>query len=91
MTYEIVRLLPKRDGRARAGHPWVYSNELEMTAALKALTPGSLVTVVDSRDEALGTYTFNPATLIACRKLSERSRRRKLSRGLDWKNGCGRR
>ena len=72
MTHEIVRLLPKRDGRARAGHPWVYSNELEMTPALKALQPGSLVTVVDSRGEALGTYTFNPATLIACRKLSSK-------------------
>lgn len=67
---EIVALLPKRDGRARAGHPWVFSNEINMTPALKALVPGSLVTVADSRGEAVGTYTFNPNTLIACRKLS---------------------
>ncbi len=72
MGHEIVALLPKRDGRARAGHPWVFSNELEMTPALKKLPAGSLVTVVDSKGEAVGTYTFNPATLIACRKLSSR-------------------
>lgn len=67
-----VVLLPKRDGRARAGHPWVFSNEMGMTPQLKALEPGSLVTVVDSRGEAMGTYTFNPNTLIACRRLSGR-------------------
>ncbi|RZK99343.1 MAG: class I SAM-dependent rRNA methyltransferase [Rubrivivax sp.] len=72
MAHEIVALLPKRDGRARAGHPWVFSNELDMTPALKKLEAGSLVTVVDSRGEAVGTYTFNPGTLIACRKLTSR-------------------
>lgn len=70
MPHDIIHLLPKRDGRARAGHPWVFSNEIQMSNTLKGLTPGSLVTVVDSRGEALGTYTFNPGTLIACRKLS---------------------
>ena len=69
---ETVELLPKRDGRAKAGHPWVFSNEMQMTPALKALKPGTLVTVVDSKREPLGTYTFNPATLIACRKLSSK-------------------
>jgi 23S rRNA (cytosine1962-C5)-methyltransferase len=73
MAHETVALLPKRDGRAKAGHPWVFSNELVMTPALKALTPGSLVTVVDSRGDAVGTYTFNPNTLIACRKLSSKA------------------
>lgn len=72
MKHEIVALLPKRDGRAKAGHPWVFSNELVMEPRLKALEPGSLVTVVDSRGEPVGTYTFNPNTLIACRKLSSK-------------------
>jgi 23S rRNA (cytosine1962-C5)-methyltransferase len=72
MSHDIVQLLPKRDGRARAGHPWVFSNEIEMTNTLKGLTPGSLVTVVDSRGEAVGTYTFNPNTLIACRKMASK-------------------
>lgn len=70
MTHDVVHLLPKRDGRARAGHPWVFSNEIQMTNTLKGLPAGSLVTVMDSKGEALGTYTFNPNTLIACRKLS---------------------
>lgn len=73
MKHEVVTLLPKRDGRAKAGHPWVFSNELLMEPRLKALEAGSLVTVVDSRGEPVGTYTFNPATLIACRKLSTKA------------------
>ncbi|PZP39078.1 MAG: RlmI/RlmK family 23S rRNA methyltransferase [Pseudomonas fluorescens] len=72
MKLETVTLLPKRDGRARAGHPWVYSNELDMTPVMKKMDAGSLVTVVDSRGEPLGTYTFNPGTLIACRKLTSK-------------------
>jgi 23S rRNA (cytosine1962-C5)-methyltransferase len=63
-------LLPGRDGRAKAGHPWVFSNEIHMNQDLKALLPGSLVTVATSRGEALGTYTFNHNALICCRKLS---------------------
>ena len=38
-----VRLLPGRDKRVKAGHPWAFSNEIAMTAAAKALPPGSPV------------------------------------------------
>jgi 23S rRNA (cytosine1962-C5)-methyltransferase len=62
--------MPKRDGRAKAGHPWIFSNEINMTQDLKALVPGSLVTVADSRGEVLGTYMFNPHSLICGRRLS---------------------
>ena len=56
--------------RLRAGHPWVFSNEIEMTAEAKALPPGVLVTVVDAGGEKLGVGTFNPHSLIAVRLLS---------------------
>ncbi|HEY0419572.1 MAG TPA: RlmI/RlmK family 23S rRNA methyltransferase, partial [Acetobacteraceae bacterium] len=39
----LLQLLPERHKRLRGGHPWVYSNELAMTPAAKALEPGSLV------------------------------------------------
>ena len=31
--------------RARAGAPWIFSNEIRMDAAAKALAPGALVNV----------------------------------------------
>ena len=36
MTYPKLSLLAGQDRRLRAGHPWVYSNELKMDAAAKA-------------------------------------------------------
>jgi 23S rRNA (cytosine1962-C5)-methyltransferase len=69
-SYPAIILQPGRSRRLRAGHPWVYSNELVMDAAAKALPPGGLVRVIDAGDEPLGVATFNPHSLIACRLLS---------------------
>ncbi len=66
----MVRLLASRHKRVRAGHPWVYSNEIDMTAETKALAPGGLVTLVDSGGGALGVATFNPHPLISARLLT---------------------
>ncbi|HEX4193415.1 MAG TPA: class I SAM-dependent rRNA methyltransferase [Stellaceae bacterium] len=65
-----LRLLPGHDKRAASGHPWVYSNEIQMDAAAKALPPGSLVALSTANGKSLGTATFNPHTLIAARFLS---------------------
>jgi 23S rRNA (cytosine1962-C5)-methyltransferase len=64
-----VRLQPGRHKRARAGHPWVYSNEVVMDAAVKALEPGTLVKLAAANGEPLGVAMFNPRTLIAARIL----------------------
>lgn len=64
-----VVLLPGRQRRAEAGHPWVYSNEVRMDAAAKALDPGALVTLRRADDTALGVAMFNPHTLLAARLL----------------------
>ena len=50
-----------------AGHPWVYSNEIDMTADLKTLTPGAIVTLTDAYERPLGTAMFNPRPLISAR------------------------
>ena len=42
MPYPKLTLLPGQDRRLRAGHPWVFSNELQMDAAAKALPPGEV-------------------------------------------------
>ncbi len=70
----LVRLQEGRERRVRNGHPWIYSNEIQMTPAVKALPPGSLVRVEDAHGTAFGTFGFNPHTLIAARVMSRDAR-----------------
>jgi 23S rRNA (cytosine1962-C5)-methyltransferase len=80
-TRPSVRLLPARHRRAEAGHPWIYSNELQMDTASKALTPGTLVTLRLADETALGVAMFNPHSLIAARLL-DRDAARPIGRRL---------
>ncbi|MBL8699788.1 MAG: class I SAM-dependent rRNA methyltransferase [Alphaproteobacteria bacterium] len=65
-----LRLQPGRHKRVRFGHPWVFSNEVVMDAAAKALPAGGLVRLEAAQGEFLGQATFNPHTLIAARVLT---------------------
>ena len=65
----VVTLAPGGQRRAEAGHPWVYSNEIVMDAAAKALPAGSLVTLRRADQRPLGVAMFNPHTLLAARLL----------------------
>jgi 23S rRNA (cytosine1962-C5)-methyltransferase len=65
----VVTLLPGGHRRAEAGHPWIFSNEIAMDAAAKALAPGTLVTLRRSDERPLGVAMFNPHTLLAARLL----------------------
>ena len=71
----VVALQPGRHKRAEAGHPWVYSNEVVMDAAAKALPPGGLVTLRMAGGDALGVATFNPHTLVSARILDRDAKR----------------
>jgi 23S rRNA (cytosine1962-C5)-methyltransferase len=64
-----VTLLSGGHRRAEGGHPWIYSNEVEMDAAAKAIVPGSLVTIKRADARPLGVAMFNPRTLLAGRLL----------------------
>jgi 23S rRNA (cytosine1962-C5)-methyltransferase len=75
-TRPTITLQPGRHKRAEAGHPWVYSNEIAMDAAAKALPPGTLVTLRKAGGEALGVATFNAHTLVAARILDRDAKRR---------------
>jgi len=68
-TRPSVMLLPGRHRRAESGHPWIYSNEVRMDAAAKALVPGALVTLRRADGSALGVGMFNPHSLLAVRLL----------------------
>src|SRR5690242_17362399 len=62
-------ILPK-GRRARMGSPWIFSNEVRMDDAAKAIAPGSIVNVRGEDGRAFGTGTFNPRSLIAVRLLA---------------------
>jgi 23S rRNA (cytosine1962-C5)-methyltransferase len=65
-----VLLRAGEDRRVRAGHPWIFSNEILMNPETKALPAGSLAILRAPGGEALGLITFNPHSLIAGRLLS---------------------
>lgn len=64
-----LRLVAGRHKRVKAGHPWVYSNEIVMSAEAKKLAPGTIVRLEAGSGEPLGLAMFNPRTLIAARVL----------------------
>jgi len=66
--HKTIRLKPKSGRRAKAGAPWIFSNEIDMTAEAKALEPGRLVNVAGD-ERVLGTGYFNPRSLIGVRLL----------------------
>jgi 23S rRNA (cytosine1962-C5)-methyltransferase len=67
MRYPRLNLLAGQDRRLRAGHPWVFSNELQMDAAAKALPPGEIVCLFTADGRPLALAQFNPHSLIAAR------------------------
>ena len=63
-----LRLRAGAGKRARAGHPWVFSNEVvEVPGELQA---GDVVDVVDDRGRFVGRGDANPGSLICVRLLS---------------------
>ncbi len=75
-----IRLRPGADKRFKRGHSWVYSNEIEMNEATKAISAGTVVKLLRSDKKEMGVGTFNPHTLIAYRGFS-----RTGSRSVDGK------
>ncbi len=66
-----VRLKARADRRIRAGHLWIYSNEIDVASTpLKQFEPGDMVRVVTDAGRFLGYAGINPHTLIAGRLLS---------------------
>ena len=63
-------ILPK-GRRARQGSPWIFSNEIRMDEAAKAIAPGAVVNVRGEDGRAFGTGYFNPKSLIAVRLLAD--------------------
>jgi len=89
---ERARLIlrPREETRIRAGHPWVYDNEIAGVEGNPP--PGAEVEVLDSRRRSLGSAFFNPASKIRARIYSRIPRAadeafffETLNRALDWR------
>lgn len=64
-------LKPREDRRLRAGHLWVFSNEVDTDRTpLSDFFAGQPVAVLDHREHLIGTGYVNPHTLICARLLS---------------------
>ncbi|MCX7919092.1 MAG: class I SAM-dependent rRNA methyltransferase [bacterium] len=65
----MLQLVLKKneEKRIRAGHPWIFSNEL---TKIEKCVPGELVDVYDYRHQFIGRGYYNPHSLIAVRLLT---------------------
>lgn len=70
---ETLYLRRGEDRRLRAGHLWVFSNEVDVKRSpLTDFAPGQAVNVADAGNRVLGTAYVNPASLIAARLVSRK-------------------
>jgi 23S rRNA (cytosine1962-C5)-methyltransferase len=82
MSLPELRLKPHEERRLRAGHLWIYSNEVDtVKTPLTAFEPGALCRVLDARGKALGVASVNPHTLLAGRLLTSNA---DGAIGADW-------
>jgi 23S rRNA (cytosine1962-C5)-methyltransferase len=67
----VLRLKRHEERRLRAGHLWIFSNEVDTQATpLNDFSPGQVVDIQDSGGRALGTGYVNPHSLICARLVS---------------------
>ena len=78
----VLRLGKHKDRRLRAGHSWVFSNEVDnKTTPLTAFAPGEPVLIQDASGHNLGSGYINPHALI-CARLVSRSPKYSLDKSL---------
>jgi 23S rRNA (cytosine1962-C5)-methyltransferase len=71
MSIARLSLLRHEDRRLRAGHVWVFSNEVDTRKTpLTRFEPGQPVVIEDSAGHALGSGYVNPHALICARLVS---------------------
>ncbi|HVJ61674.1 MAG TPA: class I SAM-dependent rRNA methyltransferase [Tahibacter sp.] len=75
VDYPALFLKRGEDARLRAGHLWVFSNEIDVKRSpLSSFQPGELCAIVESGGKPIGIGYVNPNSLIAARL---------VARGLD--------
>jgi 23S rRNA (cytosine1962-C5)-methyltransferase len=75
MTLPSLRLKANADRRLRAGHLWVYSNEIDVAATpLAGFGPGDQAILEAAGGKPLGVVAMSPNNLICARLLSRDTR-----------------
>lgn len=70
-----LRLKPSEDRRLKAGHLWVYSNEVDTAKTpLTGFEPGSLCQLENAQGRQLGVAYVNSHSLIAARLLTRQAK-----------------
>jgi 23S rRNA (cytosine1962-C5)-methyltransferase len=78
----VLKLKRGEDRRIRAGHLWIFSNEVDTAATpLTSFEPGALASVHSDRDQFLGHAYVNPHALI-CARIVGRDPEHPLDRSL---------
>ncbi|MEO7062150.1 MAG: class I SAM-dependent rRNA methyltransferase [Dokdonella sp.] len=68
MEYPALYLKRGEDARLRAGHLWVFSNEVDVARSpLSGFQPGDVCAIVDHQNKPIGIGYVNPNSLIAAR------------------------
>ncbi|MGH8174478.1 MAG: hypothetical protein ACREPX_15160, partial [Rhodanobacteraceae bacterium] len=68
IEYPALYLKRGEDARLRAGHVWVFSNEVDVARSpLTEFEPGEVCAIVDHHGKPIGVGYVNPASLIAAR------------------------
>ncbi len=81
MSFKICRLKKNEDKRLRAGHVWIYSNEIDtQVTPLKNFAMGETVIIEAHDKKPLGLAYINPHSLITARLFT-----RDLNEPLDLK------
>ena len=71
MSLPKVYLKRNEERRVRRGHPWVFSNEIDIERSpIKQLEPGDSVELRARNDAVLGSGYINPQSLICVRLLA---------------------
>lgn len=74
-SFPPLQLKKNEERRLRAGHLWVFSNEVDTRATpLDRYEPGEAVTIQDASGKPLGTGYVNPHSLICARLVSRDAR-----------------
>ena len=82
MNFAPLRLKKNEDRRLRAGHCWIYSNEVDtVVTPLKSMEAGQAIEIYSDKEKLLGTGYVNPHSLI-CARLVSRDRQHPISGSL---------
>lgn len=77
---QSIILKPREEQRILGGHPWIFSNEINVKASpLKNFTKGECVNVQNSQGQILGSAYINPNTLL-CARLYSRAQNQALDK-----------